>query len=441
MTRVRYPSGVTFNSAQQKGDERQDPMRMPLITMVKTLSKKQSVIIGVSAGIAACKVPDLIKILRSYGLEIQVVMTESATKLIPSAIFEQSSGKRIITDIFPSGFDYREVLRKREVDHVKLSESVSLIIIIPATANIIAKIAHGIADDLLTTLVVGAGSPILICPSMNTRMWTNSIVQENILKLRKSGFNVIDPVSGALACGSIGMGRLADNSVIADKIMNILAESKKLQGQKILVTAGGTREAIDGVRFITNCGSGKMGAAIADECKQRGGEVMLLRSVNSVLPSTNVKEEIFKTSGDLENLIKKYVKDYDVLFHTAAVSDYIPEDKIENKLESRKPLILKLKPRSKILHQVKIWNPNISLIGFKAVYKKTEEEMIRIGIEKQKASNSDFIIVNDVGRDDIGFGTDDNEVYVISSIGFIKKINKSTKINIAQKLINIIFRI
>ncbi len=407
--------------------------------MTKTELNKLTIIIGVSAGIAACKVPDIIKILRGHGLDIQVVMTEAATKMIPPAIFEKSSGKRVITDLFRAGFDYREVLRKREVDHVKLGRGVSLIVVVPATANIIAKITHGIADDLLTTLIVGADSPILICPSMNSRMWQNKTVQENILKLKNLGFNFLDPVSGALACGDIGMGRLADNSVIADKIMKILTESKKLKGQKILVTAGGTREAIDGVRFITNCGSGKMGAAIADECKHRGGEVMLLRSVNSVLPSTNVKEEIFETSRDLEYLIKKYVKDYDVLFHTAAVSDYIPEDKIENKLESRKPLMLKLKPRSKILHEVKIWNPKITLIGFKAVYKKTEEEMVKIGFEKVKASNSDFIIVNDIGRDDIGFGTDDNEVYVISSVGFIKKINKSTKINIAQKLINIIF--
>ncbi len=409
--------------------------------MTKTEMDKFSIIIGVSAGIAACKVPDLVKILRSNGIGIQVVMTEAATKIIPPAAFEKSSGKRVINDLFPAGFDYREVLRKREVDHVKLGRGASLIVVVPATANIIAKITHGIADDLLTTLIVGAGSPILICPSMNSRMWQNKTVQENIIKLKNSGFNVLDPVSGALACGDIGMGRLADNSVIADEIMKILKESKKLKGQKILVTAGGTREAIDGVRFITNKGSGKMGAAIADECNKRGGEVILLRSVNSVLPSTNVKEEMFETSGDLENLIKKYVKDYDVLFHTAAVSDYLPEDKIENKLESGKPMILKLKPRSKILHEVKIWNPKIMLIGFKAVYKKTEEEMVRIGIEKVKASNSDFIIVNDVGRDDIGFGTDDNEVYVISKIGLTKKINKSTKINIAQKLINIIFRI
>lgn len=422
---------------------------------------KQSIVIGISSGIAAYKILDLIKILRDKGLEVYVIMTESAIRMIKTFDFEKVSGHKVYINLFPKGFDFREVLKQKEVEHVKLADSASLIVIAPATANTIAKLAYGLADDFLTTTVLATTAPVLICPSMNVHMWGNPLVQENLNKLKKLGYYILPPDSGQLACGYEGVGRLVEPQKIAEEIYQFLYQREKLKRKKIIVTAGGTSETIDAVRTITNRASGKMGVAIAEECYLRGADVLLLKSITAVNTVKrqdtsevtrrgssdgggikrgirSLKIETFETGMELSDLIKKDVKNYDILFHTAAVSDFIPEKINTKKLDSQRSIVLKLHPSPKILHQIKSWNSAIKLVGFKAVYKEEEKNLIQIGLQKLKDSNSDFIIVNDVGKEGIGFGAEENEVYVIGKEGFLAKIEKSPKKEVARKILEIV---
>lgn len=401
---------------------------------------KQSIVIGISSGIAAYKILDLIKLLRERGTEVYVMMTQNAAKMISPSEFEKVSGHKVFINLFPERFDFREILKKREVEHVKLADSASLIVIAPATANIIGKIAHGLADDFLTTTILATEAPVLLCPSMNIHMWNNPVLKENLDKIRSLGYQILSPGEGKLACGYDGIGRLPEPEIIAKEIFYLLEKKSRLKGKKIIVTAGGTLEPIDAVRVITNRASGKMGVALAEECYLQGADVLLLRSQNSVSGRYNIREEIFETAQELSDLIKNNVKNCDILFHTAAISDFLPEKTLDKKLDSQKPIILKLIPAPKILHQIKSWNKKIELIGFKAVYKEDDKNLIKIGLQKLKDSSSDFIIVNDVGKEGIGFGVDDNEVYIVSPKGLVAKIDKASKKEVARKILDYIFK-
>lgn len=404
---------------------------------------KQTVIIGICAGIAGYKIIDLIRILKSKNILVEVIMTRNAVKMFGKELFEKESGRSVLTDLMEDDFDYRQVLEKRQVEHIKVADCADIFVIAPATANIIGKIANGIADDLLTTVLMAAEAPVLLCPSMNVHMWNNPVFQENLHNLKRLGFYIVPPDKGKLACGYEGVGRLADVQNIASEISQLLYKKNSLKGKKIMVTAGGTSEPIDAVRTVTNRASGKMGVAIAEECCLRGAKVLLLKSVTATAAGrhkdTSMIMETFETSSDLEQLIKKHAKNYDVIFHTAAVSDFIPEKLADKKIDSRKSFSLAMKKTPKILHKIKSWHPKIIQIGFKAVYKENEDNLIRIGIEKLKVSRSDYIAVNDVGREGIGFGADDNEVYIISREGFVEKIPRRSKSEIARRLVEVIF--
>ncbi len=412
---------------------------------------KTKIIIGVSSGIAAFKIIDLVKLLKKNGLEVFVVMTENATKMVDSAKFEKVSGHKVYKNLFSKDFDYQKILEKHQVEHIALADKADLFVVAPATANTVAKMAYGIADDFLTTALLATRAPILVCPSMNVHMWQNPLTQENINRLKRFGFYFVHPDEGALACGYTGEGRLADISKIAGEISNILKYQNSLKGKKIMVTAGGTSEPIDAVRVITNRSSGKMGIALAEECFLRGADVLLIKSVTAVktvlrqdtsevskglLRGGGIKVESFETGQELSDLIKKHIGNYDVIFHVAAVSDYKPEKVINKKLDSRNPYSLHLESTVKILSQIKTWNPKIKLVGFKAVYKESKSNLIRIGQKKLVDSRSDFIIVNDVGREDIGFSVDENEVYIISPKGVLAKIAKSRKKIVARKILD-----
>lgn len=406
----------------------------------RTTTRKKKLLIGITSGIAAYKIPDLIQLLRHRGFDVSVIMTDHAARMIHPGEFIKSSRNPVHTTLYPEDFEYRKVLEKREVEHIKLADSAELFVIAPATANIIGKIAAGIADDLLTTTVLAFKGPVLLCPSMNVHMWNNPAVVENIVKLKKYGYLILNPDEGQLACGYTGMGRLKDVKRIALEIENLLDNAGRLSGKKILVTAGGTREPIDPVRFITNKGTGKMGAAIASQAKIRGADVLLLRAHTAVTPEVNVREKYFETGAELESLIKSYSVKYDYIFHTAAVSDFIPYGFKDEKIKSGHDFTLKLRPAEKILHKIKIWNPGMIVIGFKAVYKTKKAELIRMGMDKLRISGSDYIMVNDVGGKGIGFGSQENEVYVISPEGFEMKISKAEKSVVARKILDFVFR-
>jgi phosphopantothenoylcysteine decarboxylase / phosphopantothenate---cysteine ligase len=400
---------------------------------------KKRIVIGITGGIAAYKIIDLIKSLKRKAFDVGVIMTASAQKIVKPQEIEKITGCPIYTELFPKQFSYQDVLKNRTVDHIQIADMSDLIVIAPATANIIGKLAHGIADDFLSTTILAARAPILICPSMNVHMWENQIVQDNVKKLQNYGMQILYPEKGPLACGYEGDGRLPDSVKIEAVIENMLKHKNRLHGKTILVTAGGTSEPIDAVRTITNKSTGKMGVALAESCYARGAHVILLRSGTSVDTNYPVEKYEYETGKELQTLVMKYVSKSDVIFHNAAVSDYIPASVHPGKLDSKKPFTLQLERTIKILNQIKKWNAKIMLIGFKAVFNEAQKNLIDKGIQKLNESKADFIIVNDVGKEGIGFGVDDNEVYIISPRGLVKKIEKTTKKEIAQKILDCVF--
>lgn len=397
---------------------------------------KKNILIGVTSGIAAYKILDLIKLLKKEGHEVFVIMTKSATEMISPSDFGKASGNKVFTNLFEKNFDYREILKIRKVKHIELADSANIMVIAPATANIIGKLASGIADDFLTTTALAVTAPIIVCPSMNVNMWGNPIVQKNIIKLKLLGFQIIEPARGILACGYEGVGRLENVEIINKEINKLLKKTDSLKGKKIIITAGGTIEKIDEVRQITNRSSGKMGAALAEECYLRGGDVLLLRAENSVKPHYLIKEKIFNTAEELLYLIKENIINTNIFFHVAAVSDFKVEKPIEGKLASKNPVMLKLVPQIKIINQIKKLSSKTKLIAFKAEYNLKEKLLIKKAIEKLKESKADVMVANDISRKNRGFESDNNEVYIIFPDRKVIKVPLSSKKEIAEKLLS-----
>jgi phosphopantothenoylcysteine decarboxylase/phosphopantothenate--cysteine ligase len=397
---------------------------------------KKNILIGVTSGIAAYKILDLIKLLKNGHYEVFVIMTQSAVKMFSKKDFEKISGNKVFTDLFEKDFDYKKVLKTKKVEHIDLANRCDLMVIAPATANIIGKLASGIADDFLTTIALAFTKQIVVCPSMNVNMWNNRVVQENISKLKSVGYQIISPVTGMLACGYEGVGRLEDVEIINKEITKLLGKTDSLKGKKIIITAGGTVEKIDEVRAITNRSSGKMGIALAEECYLRGAEVLLLRSKKSVSPRYLIKEKIFETAEELLQLIKVNIKDTDIFFHVAAVSDFKIEKPFTGKLSSKKSITLKLIPQIKIINNIKQLSPKTKLVVFKAEYGLKEKELIEKCLKKLKESKADIIIANDISQKDRGFESNDNEVCVIFSDKKVTKIPLASKREVAEKLLS-----
>ena len=374
--------------------------------------KKKTIVFGISGGIAAVKAPELVKLLKQKGFNVECVLTRGAKNFV---------NLKGYTDLFEPDFDARQVLRQRQVEHIALADKADLILIAPATANLLAKLAHGLADDYLTTLVLATKAPVIVCPAMNVNMWRHPAVKENLAKVKQLGYEVINPVSGMLACGYEGLGRLVELEKIVAVVKERLAISGSLRGKKILVTAGPTREPIDAVRFITNNSSGKMGVALAEAAARRGAQVKLLMG-----------QKDFVSAQDLLALVKQHAPNFDIIFHTAAVGDYSPELKSRGKLSSRRPVVLRLETQVKILDQVKKINPKICLIGFKAEYGLPSRLTVQPG--------ADATIYNDVSRKDIGFGADDNEVIVVLPNKTKHKIKKAPKAAVATALVGYLCR-
>lgn len=398
---------------------------------------KKTVVVGVTSGIAAYKIIDLIYLLKRDGFNVIVTMTKSASLMLAPKEFEKASENKVYIDLFEENFDYKDVLKSRKVEHVRIADTADLVVIAPATANSIAKMSHGMADDFLTTVVLATQAPIMVCPSMNVHMWGNSFVQENVEKLKTKGICILEPTEGDLACGYHGKGRLPEPSTIYNEIKKILQKTTRLQGKKVIVTVGGTTEPIDDVRYITNKASGKMGVAIADECFLQGAEVLLVRSKTSVSSRYDIRQIVFGTADELEEILQKEVKKCDALFQTAAVSDFKVEKAI-GKIPSDSKTTLRLTPRKKIIDQIKIWNSKIKLIAFKAVWGGTKEELIKQGQEKLQKSKADYVVVNDISKNDRGFGVDTNEAIIVSK-NKPEFIPLCLKTQVALEIVNCIF--
>ena len=392
-------------------------------------------LLGISGGIAAIKIPKLLKTLKQDEFDVDVIETTSATHILPPKTISEITGNPVYVHLYPPDFDPHTVLSSRSVEHISLAGNASLFVIAPATANVIAKLAHGIADDYLTTTALAVTCPILICPSMNTHMWQHSATQTNVQTLRSLGYHVLPPDCGDLACGYSGEGRLPDTDAIANEIRLLMNTSRALAGKRVLVTTGGTTEMIDSVRTISNRSSGKMGIAIAEACYQAGATVTILRSVTSVRSRYGIREIAFESAEDLDALLQSYVPHADIIFHVAAVSDFSIKHPFVGKHSSTEPLPLELEPKKKLLDTIRTLNPHVFLVAFKAEYGLSNEELASVAAKRLTQSSSDLIIANDIGREGVGFQSDENEVMMIPKNGTPEVLPRASKAEIARQIV------
>lgn len=375
--------------------------------MEKDLQGK-TIVLGITGGIAAYKMPNVAHALAKRGAAVHVLMTKHATEFIAPLVFETLTNRRCIVDTFDRNFQY-------DVAHVSLANAADLMLIAPATANVIAKLAHGLADDMLTTVTLAATCPKLVAPAMNTHMLENPITQDNIATLQHYGFTVIPSGSGMLACGDVGSGRLPEEQVLIDYIDRELACRKDLAGKKVVVTAGATSEPMDPVRYITNHSTGKMGYAVARACMLRGADVTLLSAQTSLRPVPFVKTVPFTTAQDLFEGVKKYSADADALVMAAAVADYRPAEVADEKIKkSDGELTLKLERTQDILGWVGAHKPEgLFVCGFSM---ETEHLLENSSVKLHK-KNMDMIVANNLKTPGAGFGVDTNVVTLITRDG------------------------
>ena len=367
--------------------------------------KGKTILLGVTGGIAAYKSASLASLLVKAGAEVRVIMTENATKFISPITFETLTGHKCVTDTFDRNFEFK-------VEHISLAQKADAIIIAPATANIMAKLAHGIADDMLTTTVLASKAPKIISPAMNTAMYENPITQDNIAILKKYGMTVIEPSSGLLACGDIGAGKMPEPEVILQYILRACAFEKDMKGLKVLVTAGSTQESIDPVRYITNHSTGKMGYNIAKACMLRGADVTLVSGVTSLTPPMFVEVISVKSAEDMYQAVHKKANDMDIIIKAAAVADYRPSNVADEKMKkSDDEMSIALERTNDILKSLgDIKKPEQFLCGFSM----ETQNMVENSKEKLVKKNLDMIVANNLKVSGAGFGTDTNVVTFIT---------------------------
>ena len=386
-----------------------------------------NILLIVSGGIAAYKSIDLCSSLVKQGNNVKVILTKNAENFVTQLPFQTLTKNRVYTSTF-------EEIDENEIQHIDLTKWADKIIVAPATANLISKFANGIADDLASSLMLAVRdvSRIYIVPAMNTFMYRNPIIKENMNKLIKLGFNFVEPDSGLLACGDVGEGKFPS----IEKIENALFQEieQDLKNKKVLVTAGPTKEFIDPFRCLTNPSTGKMGIAIANECAKRGAEVILVSSINDDSISNKVKKVKIISTNDMFEAVKNNFKDCDFIIKAAAVSDYTPVQIFDKKVKKQDGnLSIEFKRTQDILKYVgDNKTDNQKVIGFAA----ETNNLIEYAKEKITKKNLDYIVANDILKKDIGFGSEDNEVYIINKHGNIKKIDKNSKNNIAKAIID-----
>ncbi len=388
--------------------------------------KDKTILIGISAGIAAYKICELVRMYKRAGAKVRVMMTPNSLHLVTKLTLESLSQN----EVFVENFDIKEY----KPEHISLCDEADIMVLAPATANTISKIANGICDNLLTSTVCAFNKPIIIAPAMNTNMWNNKFVQENLQKLADNNYHICNPECGFLACGTEGVGRLCELDIIYNKTVEILNENKKLAGKKIVISAGGTVEKIDPVRYISNFSSGKMGVALADAAYQMGAEVTLVSTFETKKPYKVTK---IQSAIEMEKEISQYNNNVDCIIMAAAVADYRVKDYSEQKIKktSDDEIEIKLVKNPDILKKISAESNTTKIVGFCA----ESENLLENAKIKIKNKGCDYLIANDISRKDIGFSSDENEVYILDNNCNIEHFEKDSKINIAHKILEKFF--
>lgn len=386
----------------------------------------KTVVLGVCGGIAAYKIANLASMLVKTGCDVRVIMTKNATNFINPITFETLTGNKCVVDTFDRNFEFK-------VSHVSLAQKADVMLIAPATANVIGKVANGIADDMLTTTAMACKAPIIFAPAMNTAMYESPANTANLARLRDYGYTVIEPDSGYLACGDSGKGKLPSEQLLFDFVMREIACKKDLAGKKVLVTAGATCEPIDPVRYITNHSSGKMGYAIAENAMLRGAEVTLISGKCSIAPPNLVHVIDTLTANDMFEAVKDYAPEQDIIVKAAAVADYTPRSVSGQKIKkSSEMLDIELTATTDILAYLGATKRDGQfLCGFAM----ETENLIENASAKLVRKNADMIVANNLFTEGAGFAGDTNVVTLITRDG-ITKLPKMSKKELAEKILD-----
>jgi phosphopantothenoylcysteine decarboxylase/phosphopantothenate--cysteine ligase len=385
--------------------------------------------LGVSGGIAAYKAAEIVRLLQERGIRVQVVMTRAAQEFVRPLTFAALSGEKVITDLF--GSEDQQANLESAIEHIAVAQAIDALLVAPATADVIARFAQGIANDFLTTLYLATTAPVVIAPAMNVNMWNHEATQANIEILRKRGVRIVDPGTGYLACGMTGAGRLADNEAIVAAVLEVLGASQNLAGETVLITAGPTREKIDPVRYITNRSSGRMGYAIAEAALRRGARVLLVTGPTAIPAPEAAEVTRVETAEQMREAVLNLLPQSTVVIKSAAVADFRPKAAAGQKIKRKSPMTLELEPTSDILAELARAKTSQVIVGFAA----ETENVLENARKKLAAKSLDAIVSNDVSREGVGFDSDRNAVTIITHDEVVE-VPETTKWEVAQRVLD-----
>jgi phosphopantothenoylcysteine decarboxylase / phosphopantothenate---cysteine ligase len=417
------------------------PFRLYATHLARGTIIPMKVTVGVSGGIAAYKAAELVRALERQALDVHVIMTRAAQQFITPLTFASLTGHRVITGMWPEDFaessersaasPFGKDPSSSAIEHIDAAQSTDALVVAPATANVLAKFAHGIADDFLTTLYLATRAPVIVAPAMNVNMWEHPATQANIETLRSRGVEMVPPQSGYLACGMTGSGRLAEPEDIVRAVLDRIRRRNDLAGEVVLVTAGGTREAIDPVRFLGNRSSGKMGYALAEAAERRGARVVLVSAPTSLRAPANCELISVISADEMRRAVMSRLDEATIVIKAAAVADYRLRVPAEQKLKRTGPLTLEFEPTEDILREVAAnKRPETLVIGFAA----ETEDPLGHGRDKLLRKGADAIVVNDVSRPGVGFDSDRNAVSFLTATSAIE-LPEMTKRDLAGRIL------
>src|ERR1700719_1702685 len=388
------------------------------------------VALGVTGGIAAYKAVELVRLLQDRGIRVQVIMTRAAQEFVRPLTFAALSGEKVITGMFSPGEDHA-ANTDSAIEHIALAQSIDALLVAPATADVLAHFAQGIASDFLTTLYLATTAPVVVAPAMNVNMWNHPATQANLESLRQRGVRIVAPDSGYLACGMTGSGRLAENEGILAATLEALGASQDLAGELVLITAGPTREKIDPVRYLTNRSSGRMGYAVAEAALRRGARVLLVSGPTALTPPASAELTRVESAEQMRQAALKLLPEASIVIKTAAVADYRPKSAAEQKIKRKGAMSLELEPTTDILAELARTRTSQIIVGFAA----ETENVLENARKKLMTKSLDAIVVNDVSREGVGFDSDRNAVTIITQSEVIE-VPETTKLEVAQRVLD-----
>ena len=398
------------------------------------------VALGVTGGIAAYKAAEIVRLLQDRGIGVQVIMTRAAQEFVRPLTFAALSGEKVITGMFSPAEDHASNSTSANIDsaieHIAVAQSIDALLVAPATADILAHFAQGIASDFLTTLYLATTAPIVVAPAMNVNMWNHPATQANLEILRRRGVKIVEPGSGYLACGMTGSGRLAENDAIVAAVLGALGASQDLAGETVLITAGPTREKIDPARYLTNRSSGRMGYAVAEVALRRGARVLLVSGPTALTPPGAAEVTYVNSSQQMLDAVLSLLPQSTIVIKAAAVSDYRARSVSPQKIKRKGSLTLELEPTADILKEISLRKQSQIIVGFAA----ETQNVLENARQKLAAKHLDAIVVNDVSREGIGFDSDRNEVTIITHDEVVE-VPETTKLEVAQRVLDQVVRL